>query len=314
MERVIIDTDTAGDDTVALMLALRSPKIKVEAVTISCGNVKFEQQIENALYTIQQMGQSGEVPVYAGCPLPLLREWEAADYVHGPDGMGGSNFEKAKQRPEKEHAVDVIIDLINNNPGEMTLICIAPLTNIAVALRKDPKIAQKVKHAYLMAGANQFLGNVTPAAEYNVWVDPEAAKIVFHSGMPITMVGWEICLKYAVLDQEAWDQIEKMQTPESIFFMKVNSFVKKFCIEQQKLEGSTHPDAITVAMVIDPSIAMRAKKKYVDIEVDSELTRGMSVVDELGVLEKEPNINIVYEADAEKYKEMHFRLLSGGEP
>jgi purine nucleosidase len=314
MERVIIDTDTAGDDTVALMLALRSPKIKIEAVTINCGNVEFEQQVENALYTIQEMGQSGEVPVYPGCPLPLLREWESADYVHGPDGMGGSFFPKAEQRPEDKHAVDAIIELIHQNPGEIILVGIAPLTNIAVALRKDPTIAKKVKHTYLMAGSNQFLGNVTPAAEYNVWVDPEAAKIVYHSGMPITMVGWEICLRYSVLDQASWDRIEEMGTPEAIYFAKVNSHVKAFCIEHQKLDGSTHPDAVTMAMVIDPSIILDSKMKYVDIEVDSELTRGMTVVDELGVLEKEPNINIVYKADADKYREMHFRLLSGGEP
>jgi purine nucleosidase len=314
LERILVDTDTAGDDTVALLLALKSPKIQVEAVTIVCGNVQVDQQVENALYTIEIAGKSGRVPVYPGCRTPLWRSWKTAEYVHGADGMGGSYFPEAKQRAETRHAVDAIVDLINAHPGEITLVCIAPLTNIAVALRKDPSIAQKVKQAYLMAGANQHLGNVTPAAEFNVWVDPDAAKIVYHSGLPITMVGWEICLKYAILEDDDWDRIEQLRTPEAEFFLKVNRFVRNFCVKHQRLTGSTHPDALTMAMVIDPSVVKRVQQRYVEVEITSELTRGMTVVDELGVLKRDPNIDVVYEVDAAKFKEMLFRMFSGDQP
>jgi purine nucleosidase len=197
--RLLIDTDTAGDDAIALLLALKTSRATLEAITINCGNVSFDQQVENALYTVELAGKSGRVGVFPGARHPLLRDWRTAEEVWGRDGMGESNFPKAQQRPERKFAVDEIVDIVNSNPGEITIVEQAPMTNMALALRKDSGIAKKVKHFYFMGGTNQFLGNVTPAAEFNMWVDPDAAKIVLRSGMPMTMVGWEICVKYGVV-------------------------------------------------------------------------------------------------------------------
>jgi len=306
---LVIDTDTAGDDTVALLFALKSSSVDLKAITICAGNIPFEQEIENALYTVEIAGRSGQIPVYPGCQRPLLRSWETVENIHGVHGMGSASFPKALQRPETLHAANALVELANRYAGELVLCGIAPVTNIAVALMLDPDLPKKVKQLYLMAGNNQALGNVTPAAEYNVWVDPEAARTVFEAGFDLTMVGWEICVRHAVMDDAIWEQIASLQTPLSTFFMQVNQTTREFCKREQHLPGSTHPDAVTVAGIIDPSLFTRVEKRYVAVETTSELTRGMTVVDELGVLKRAPNTSVVYEADGALFKSMLHNLL-----
>lgn len=308
---LVIDTDTAGDDTVALLFALRAPQVDLKAITICAGNIPFEQEIENALYTVEIAGRSGQVPVYPGCRRPLLRSWETVENIHGKHGMGNASFPMAKQRPEASHAANALVELANRYAGELILCGIAPVTNIAVAMMLDPKLPKKVKHLYLMAGNNQSLGNVTPAAEYNVWVDPEAARMVFEGGFDLTMVGWEICVRHSVMDDSAWNQIASFKTQRSEFFLQVNQTTREFAKREQHLQGSTHPDAITVAGIIDPSLFTRVESRYIAIEISSELTRGMTVVDELGVLKHAPNASVVYQADASKFKSMLLQLLQG---
>jgi len=184
MTRLIVDTDTAGDDVFSLLIALRHPNATLEAITVCCGNVAFEQEVENALYTVEMAGRAGEVPVYAGCPQPLIAGWVGAEYVHGQDGMGDSFFPRAAQRPEPGHAVDELVRRVNESPGELTILAQAPLTNLAAAVVRDPSIAQKVARLYVMGGGD---GNITPAAEYNFFVDPEAARIVLNAGFPLTL-------------------------------------------------------------------------------------------------------------------------------
>lgn len=308
---LIIDTDTAGDDTIALLFALKSEEIDLKAVTICAGNVAFDQEVENALYTIEVAGRSGEVPVYPGCRSPLLKPWETVENIHGEFGMGTAKFPKARQRPETLHAANALVELANRFAGELVICGIAPFTNLAVASALDPDLPKKVKHVTLMAGNNQTLGNVTPAAEYNVWVDPDASKMVYEAGFELTMVGWEICLRHSVMDDAAWDEIASFGTPLSQFFLQVNQTTREFNKREQHLNGSSHPDAITVAGIIDPRLFTRVEKRYVEIENISELTRGMTVVDERGVLHKKPNTQIVYEADDALFKTMLFDLLRG---
>src|SRR5262249_38129632 len=162
------------DDVFSLLLALRHPSARLEAITVVCGNVRFEQELENALYTVELAGRSGEVPVYPGCSRPLVGEWVGAEYVHGRDGRGDSGFPRARQRPEPRHAVDELVRRVNESPGELTILAQGPLTNLALAVRRDPELPRKVAQLYVMGGG---IGNITPAAEYNFFVDPEAAKI-----------------------------------------------------------------------------------------------------------------------------------------
>ncbi|HID04181.1 MAG TPA: hypothetical protein EYH45_02590 [Candidatus Caldiarchaeum subterraneum] len=309
--KLIIDTDTAGDDTISLLLALKWPGVRLEAVTVVCGNVEFWQEVENALYTVEQFS-SYYVPVYPGCDKPLLKSWRYADYVHGRDGMGENYFPKARQRPENQHAVQALIEMVNSSPGDYTIIAQGPLTNIATAIRMDREFAKNIGKLYIMGGYADGFGNITPAAEYNFWVDPDAAKITLHAGIKPVLVGWDIAVKYSVVSEDMHREIAGWGTKEADFFVKVNRKVVEFEKRVVGLAGSTHPDTITTAIAIEPKVAKRIEPRYVDVENQSELTRGMAVVDHLGVLGKEPNTEVCYEADEKLFKQMLFKVLRGG--
>ncbi len=311
MLRLIIDTDTAGDDAVALLMALRSSNASVEAVTINCGNINFDQEVENALYTVEFAGYSGKVPVFPGARHPLIKEWETAEYVHGRDGMGNSRFPRAEQRPERKHAVDAIIEAVNASPGEITIVEIAPMTNLALAIRKDPSIAKKVRQLYFMGGANQYMGNVTPAAEFNVWVDPDAAGIVLNSGMPITMVGWEICMRRGLIDSEELSAIRAFKTRESRFFLAVNRQARRFMKRTYGLNAITCPDSITVAIALNPSVATDIRFRHVEVDSTDGISRGATWVDEIGIMKGKPNAGVVYDASHEAFRDMLYRTLAG---
>ncbi|WP_018932979.1 nucleoside hydrolase [Gracilibacillus lacisalsi] len=312
MRRVIIDTDTAGDDTIALLTALHH--FKVEGVTITGGNVDFDQEVENALYTIEVATPVYDVPVYKGYEGPILatgnESHRTVEDVHGEDGMGGSFFPKAQQRPEYGHAVDFIIDKVKEYPGEVSFLAIAPLTNIAMAIRKDPSIVQDIPHIYIMGGTNNTLGNITPAAEYNFYVDPEAAKLVLHSGIPITMVGWDMCTQYSIMDDADHEEIKSLNTAGSQFFIDINRVVMKFNKEVHRLNGTTHPDTLLVAVSADESIMTKSHVYYVDIETKGELTRGYSLVDVNNRLEQKPNVRVCEAIDRDKFKEGLLQVLT----
>ncbi|MDG6901849.1 MAG: nucleoside hydrolase [Nitrososphaerota archaeon] len=312
MRRILLDTDTAGDDTIAILMALKAGDAVLEGITINCGNVDFDQEVENALYTVQVAGKSGKVPVYPGARHPLLREWRTAKEVHGEDGMGDSHFPKARQRPEAMSAVDAIVDTINSNPGEIDLVEIAPMTNLALAIRKDPGIVKKVRSFWFMGGSNQFLGNVTPAAEFNIWVDPDAAKIVLESGLPTKMVGWEICMRHGILGAAELAEIERIGTEESRFFLAVNTQVRRFMKKTYGMVGTSCTDSLTMAMVLDPRVATDVRRKHVEVDNTDGPSRGATIVDELDVLRKEPNMDVVYDASHGAFLEMLYRALKGG--
>lgn len=309
--RLLLDTDTAGDDTIAIMMALRAANAKLEAITINCGNVRFDQEVENALYTVEACGMSGKVPVYPGARHPLLRDWTTTEEIHGSDGMGNSRFPRARQRPESKHAVVAIIDTINSNPGEITLVEIAPMTNLALAIRQDPSIVKKVKRFCFMGGTNQYLGNVTPAAEFNFWVDPEAAKIVLRSGMPATMVGWEICMRHGLIGAAEYAEIERMGTAEARFFIAVNRQARKFMRLERGMDMTSCPDSITMATILNPRVATDVRRKFVDVETEGEVSRGASFVDDLNVLKRKPNVSVVYSASQDLFRKMLLGMLRG---
>jgi purine nucleosidase len=303
--RLIIDTDTAGDDVFSLLIGLLHPNAQLEAITICNGNVRFEQQIENALYTVEMAGRSGEVPVYAGCARPLVAEWVGAEYVHGQDGMGDSFFPQAKQRAETEHAVEELVRRINESPGELTILAQAPLTNIAAAVALDRSIAQKVKRLYIMGGGT---GNITPAAEFNFYVDPEAAKIVFKAGFPITLFTWTVTLSHGVFDDAKLDALHTLDTPLGRFFEQVNRKALEF-ERSTGIQGSTHPDSMVAGAIVDPSLVLETRDCFVDVETSGDLTRGYSVIDTLGTLGKQANATVVEAFDVDGFFEVFKGVL-----
>jgi purine nucleosidase len=282
----LIDTDTASDDAVALIMALRAPDVHVAAITTVAGNVPVDQAARNALYVAELCGS--DVPVYPGADKPLLREYVTAEWFHGKDGLGDHGYPAPLRRPEQMHAVDAIIAAIHQNPG-ILLVTLGPLTNIALAIAKDPGIVSKVSRCVVMGGNPCCEGNVTPAAEYNMWVDPEAARMVLRSGLPIELVGWQLCRYDAALSAADIEYVLRLGTPLAKFTIECNSRAQEAYRVQTGAIGISLPDPVAMAIAIDPSICTEASTHYVDVETASELTRGMTVVDRLHVSGDERN-------------------------
>jgi purine nucleosidase len=307
MQRLWIDTDTASDDAVAILMALRWPDVKVEGISVVAGNVPLEMCSTNARYTVELCGK--QTPVYEGAAHPLIREPFWAYFFHGPDGMGGMNYPDPQRLPCPEPAVDVLIKTIRENPDEITLVTLGPLTNIALAVSLAPDIVDKIPAVYVMGGAACTVGNVTPAAEYNIWVDPEAAHMVYHADLPLVQVGWELCRGEANLSEYDLAKIRAMNTPYGHFTIDCNRQAIQTNREWLGDPALPLPDPVTMAIALDPEVATRQSKHYVDIETNSELTRGMTVVDERGVTEKDPNVTVVWEIDIPRWKETLYRTL-----
>jgi purine nucleosidase len=300
MSRVfLIDTDTASDDAVALIMALRAPEVRVAAITTVAGNVPVEQSTRNALYTVELCG--ADVPVYSGADKPLLRAYQDATWFHGRDGLGDHNYPAPKRCAETLHAADAIIETIDANPG-IIVVTLAPLTNLALALAKKPSIAKNVSRFVLMGGAPCCEGNVTPAAEYNIWVDPEAARMVLHSRLPIELVGWHLSRGEAVVNADEIAQIETLNSRVANFAVESNSHARAAYKVQTGEDGISLPDPIAMCIALDSTVGTSWSRHYADVETKSDLTRGMTVIDKLHVAEDERNRLVWAQALAGKAK------------
>lgn len=317
---LLIDTDTASDDAVALIMALRSMEVRVAAITVVAGNVSVAQATSNALFTVELC--AADVPVYSGAEAPLLRRLKTADWFHGADGLGDHGYKPARRRAEQVHAVDAMIQTVRNNPG-IEIVTLGPLTNVAMALSREPKFAASVKRCVVMGGAPCCAGNVTPAAEFNIWVDPEAARIVFQSRLPLEMVGWQLCCGEAVLNQEDIDRILALKNAIAEFAIRCNSTAAEAFLKQTGQKGISLPDPVAMGIALNPVLCTLSSKHFVQIEVSSELTRGMTVVDRLHVaadprneniwanaIEQDSRIAVCWALDIPKWKELLFSSLA----
>ena len=310
---IIIDTDTAGDDTQALLLAALSDRIDVEGVTICAGNVEFDYEVENAKYTLDLAGVADDVTVYEGARDPLLKDHDFADYVHGEGGLGGSVFPDTGIASGDRHAVDYIVDTARERPGEITLVCIAPLTNVALALRREPELNDLLDEVWIMGGNVNCLGNVTPAAEYNFWVDPDAAKVVL-SELDVTLFDWGLTLRDTTFDADTLARIEAIDTPYAEFYTEITTQVRAFNRESVGRDETTQPDSAVVAGLIDPGLIEESHTYHVDVDEREGMTRGYSAVDEDGVGDGDPRTEVVESFDADGLREMFFRTFENGDP
>jgi inosine-uridine nucleoside N-ribohydrolase len=321
--KFLIDTDTASDDAVALIMALRCTNVEVLALTTVAGNVDVRQAARNALYTAELCGS--EVPVFVGAEKPLTRAHAPADWFHGRDGLGDHGYPPPRRAPEKRHAADAIADTVESafgpsGPG-LVLVTLGPLTNVALALQKRPAIAAKVSRCVVMGGAPCCEGNVTPAAEYNIWCDPEAARIVIRSGLPIELVGWHLCRGQAVVNPSEIAKVLSFQTAVGNFAIECNSRGQEAFLEQTGERGISLPDPVAMAVALDPSIVTAQSAHYVDVETQCELTRGMTVVDRLNVADNSrnrevwaerlrgPKAKIIWTIDNARWKQALFAAL-----
>jgi purine nucleosidase len=317
---LLIDTDTASDDAVALIMALRSREVRITAITVVAGNVSVQQATSNALYTAELCGS--DVPIFAGAAGPLLRKLVLADWFHGADGLGDHGYAPVKRRAEPRHAVDVIIETALSNPG-IEIVTLGPLTNLALALLREPKLAAAVSRCVVMGGAPCCEGNVTPAAEFNIWVDPEAARIVFCSGMPLEMVGWQLCRGQAALDLNDIERVLALKTLLAEFAIRCNSVAAEAYFKQTGETGISLPDPVAMGIALNPALCTSSSTHFVEIETSSDLTRGMSVVDRLNVatdprnvdawaraVERRSKTHICWSLDIPKWKDALFAALS----
>jgi purine nucleosidase len=279
--KILIDTDTASDDAIALIMALRSPDVSVLAITVVAGNVCAEQGTRNALFTTELCGSA--VPVFTGAASPLERELEDASWFHGQDGLGDHGYQPAARVAEDEFAVDAMVRIIHANPG-IELITLGPLTNLALALRQWPQLAANVSRCVVMGGAPCCEGNVTPVAEYNFWVDPEAARAVLRSQLPIELVGWQLSREAAVVNAQEIKSILALRTKFAEFAIRSNDTAARAYQTQTGQEGIALPDPTAMAILLDPALALVASDHHMDVQVEDGITRGMSVVDKLGVV------------------------------
>src|SRR6266550_6834780 len=271
--RVIIDTDPGVDDALALLLAMRSPELKIEAITPVAGNVPLELTLPNALRMVEIAGRT-DIPVAPGAKAPLMRRLVSAAYAHGENGLGGAVFPEPNLKPVTEPAAEFIRHIVRKYPNEVTLITIGPLTNIATALNADSELAGMIKSMVMMGGSLSG-GNITPAAEFNVYVDPEAARIVFQSGIPVTMVGLDVTRKTS-LTEEHVRVLEAGQNAVSQAAGKIARNAIQHNREQGFLVGPNMHDSLAVAAFLDPSI-LKWKEYYVYVETTGEMTAGQTL-------------------------------------
>ena len=322
VEKFIIDADTGSDDAVALLIALRNPKINILGITIASGNVPMKQGVTNALSTTELCGE--KVDIYAGAEKPLTRDYieiysleefikhvrsrdpasASGQCVHGVDGMGDIGIEPKTSDIQKQTAVDYLVSSFNEQPDEITLVTLGPLTNIAEAINKDPSISSKVKHCYVMGGTSDGSGNVSAAAEYNIWVDPEAAQIVFNSGMQITMVGWDNSYKYAMLREKEIEKVKSINTKYSDFVVDIQKTLRELTLKTYGHDGFDLPDPITMAIAIDNSIIEESQQLHVVVDTRDGLTRGQTIVDYFDAENGEQNIRVVTKSSKEKFMEL----------
>lgn len=302
MRKFLIDTDTGSDDAVALMMALRHPEIEIEAITVVAGNVPMKQGAQNALYTVELCGK--DIPVYEGLAKPLVVELHTAQDTHGEDGMGDIGLDVYGRQPAVGHAVQVIIDTIRANAGQIDLVTLGPLTNVAVALTLDPTLAEKVNHCYIMGGTSDNFGNVTAVAEYNIWADPESARIVFESGMPITMIGWDISRKYAVFEEADVATIKAFKTPLADFCVDIQEVVLQIVTSELGLSGFDFPDPIAMAVALDNSVIDESDTYFVTVDTSTGPSRGQTLIDHAHRSGKARNTRVVTIANRQRFIEL----------
>lgn len=307
MTPLVIDTDTAADDCFALLVGLLDPRADLRAITMVAGNVGFDQQVHNAFLTLGLAGRLGEVPVHLGARTPLVREWRSASEVHG-DGVGGLRRPDDEHVPSSEHAVDALVRLAEEHSGELTVVAIGPLTNIALAVRKEPRFASLVKELVIMGGSINGRGNITPAAEYNIYVDPEAADIVMRAGFArTTIVSWDpLTLRDAVFTAEHVERIRELDTTLSRFFVRANQATFDFDV-RVGIKGSTHPDSLSVLLAIDRSFVIQERPYRMAVETRGELTRGATVFDWRS---DEPNVTAIERIDPQRFFEYMCGILA----
>ena len=302
--KIIIDTDPGQDDAVAILLALASPELEVAGITCVAGNVRLALTELNARKICELAGRP-DMAVFAGCDRPIGRDLVTAEHVHGKTGLDGADLPEPAMRLQEAHAVDWLIETLRAAPaGEITLCPLGPLTNIATALQRAPDIAPNIREIVLMGGGYFAQGNITPSAEFNIYVDPEAAKIVFGAGVPLTVIPLD-CTHQALTTQVRVDAFQALGNAVGQAVAGLTHFFERFDKEKYGSEGAPLHDPCVIAYLLQPDL-FSGRHINVEIETDSPLTRGATVADWWRVSGRAPNAMFIRDVDADGF----FALLT----
>jgi purine nucleosidase len=303
MRRIVIDCDPGIDDAQAIMMAYSHPDVKIEAITTVSGNVGVEHTAGNALKILDVL-DADPIPVYAGAASALVDKGQNASYVHGEDGLGGVDVPESKRQLEDKPAALALIDLAKENPGELELIAIGPLTNLALALRLDPELPSRYKRLVIMGGAHFAQGN-TPnySAEFNLYADPDAAAVVFANWPKFTMISWEATIAHG-MPIEDFTALFSYDNKRSKFLQSITKHTIKFLREVLNREMSYAADPLAMAVLLEPEIVSEVAEKYVQVERTGELSRGMTVIDWWGTSKKPANVEIILKVNQERFYQL----------
>ncbi|MBB3226113.1 purine nucleosidase [Luteibacter sp. Sphag1AF] len=302
---LLIDTDPGVDDALAILMA--HAHADVAALTVAAGNVGLEHTVRNARKLVELLNVA--TPVHPGCPSPLVRAPEEdAAFVHGTDGFGDVGYPEPRPQASAEHAALALIRMTHEKPGELTLVALGPLTNLALAVRLDPSLPSRVKRLVIMGGAVTGHGNTGKIpAEFNIGFDPEAAHVVFEAFPMFDLVDWEATVRHAFPD-EVYESWSAHGDERATFFHAIFGTARLFNAEHERA-GFIAADALAMAVAVDPSIVTRAETRHVAIELDGRLTRGATVVDWHGRLGGKPNARIVLDVDQARFGELIAQAL-----
>ncbi|HJQ15315.1 MAG TPA: nucleoside hydrolase [Anaerolineales bacterium] len=269
-KRILFDTDPGIDDACAILLALASPELSVEGLSIVHGNCSLDQATTNAL-SVLELANTSHLPVAKGCELPLVQPSLLAPETHGDTGLGYAELPSPQSKPIVQHAIDFLIEKILAAPGDITLLAIGPLTNIALAIRQEPRVVHALKEIIIMGGAIRYKGNTTALAEFNTYVDPHAAHIVYHAGIPTTLVPLDVTYQ-CVLTQDDVRRLQQVDSPITKFVADATRFYMEFHDEFQKIDGCVINDPLALALAFAPELCT-----YQELPVDVDLSGGISM-------------------------------------
>jgi purine nucleosidase len=305
-KRIILDTDPGVDDALTLLLALASPEVQLEALTTIQGNVTVEKGTRNALAVLELL-KASRIPVAQGTSLPLVGPLLASDHVHGKSGLGNAALPEPKTKPVSIHAIDFLIERFLAEPGELSLFAIGPLTNVALSIRKEPRFAGAVKEMVIMGGSIREGGNITPQAEFNIYADPHAAHIVFHSGIPITLIPLDVTHKTMLYTNQI-DRLNQLRSPISQFIVEATSDYVHFTESKTGIPGCALHDPLTLATVIAPEL-LTLEEHYVDVDISGGVSTGSTFADFYRTTGKPANMKVALDVRGEDFVELFLQRM-----
>lgn len=289
MKHILLDADPGIDDSLAILLALASPEIQLEGLSIVHGNCSLEQAVINGL-SVLELANASHIPVAVGCELPLVQPSLLAPETHGNTGLGYANLPSPRSKPTRQHACDFLIEKIMSNPGEITLVAIGPLTNVALAIRQEPRIVGALKEIIIMGGAIRHEGNTTELAEFNTFVDPHAAHIVYHAGIPTTLVPLDVTYQ-CVLTQGDVNRLLRLDSPLTRFVADATRFYMEFHDAYQGIQGCVINDPLALALAFAPDLC-DYQELYVNVDLSGGVSTGNTFADFYKMTKKPANMNV----------------------